>query len=77
MIDLMTIDKNDNIYLADSYDKIKATIGENFVTDSYHKNDPAKKIRKICRPLQCHQEDQSEWHRFHSQNTRRKIHCAK
>jgi hypothetical protein len=27
MIDLMTIDKNDNIYLTDSYDKIKAAIG--------------------------------------------------
>src|SRR6185295_11496300 len=27
-IALMTIDKHDNIYLTDSYDKIKATIGE-------------------------------------------------
>ena len=42
----MTIDKNDNIYLTDSYDKIKATIGDNFVTDSYYKNDPAKKYAK-------------------------------
>ncbi len=46
IIDLMTIDKHDNIYLVDSYDKIKATIGDNFVTDSYYKNDPAKKFLK-------------------------------
>jgi len=46
MINLMTIDKNDNIYLTDSYDKIKAEIGENYVTDSYFKNDPAKKYIK-------------------------------
>ena len=45
-IGLMTIDKNDNIYLTDSYDKIKATIGENFITDTYYKNDPAKKYAK-------------------------------
>ena len=48
MIDLMTIDKNDNIYLTDSYDKIKAAIGDNFVTDSYYKNDPAKKYAKYA-----------------------------
>ena len=48
MIDLMTIDKNDNIYLADSYDKIKAAIGDNFVTDSYYKNDPARKYAKYA-----------------------------
>ena len=45
-IGVMTIDRNDNIYLTDSYDKIKATIGDNFVTDSYYKNDPAKKYAK-------------------------------
>jgi hypothetical protein len=45
-IGLMTIDRNDNIYLTDSYDKIKAAIGENFVTDSYYENDPAKKYLK-------------------------------
>ena len=45
-IGLMTIDENDNIYLTDSYDKIKATIGENFITDTYYKNDPAKKYSK-------------------------------
>ena len=47
-IGLMTIDKNDNIYVTDSYDKIKAAIGENFVTDSYYKNDPAKKYAKYA-----------------------------
>ena len=47
-IGLMTIDKNDNIYLTDSYDKIKAAIGNNFVTDSYYKNDPAKKYAKYA-----------------------------
>jgi len=45
-IGLMTIDENDNIYLTDSYDKIKDTIGTNFITDSYYKNDPAKKYAK-------------------------------
>lgn len=47
-IGLMTIDRNDNIYVTDSYDKIKAVIGENFVTDSYYKNDPAKKYLKYA-----------------------------
>ena len=47
-IGLMTIDKNDNIYLTDSYDKIKATIGDNFITDSYYKSDPAKKHAKYA-----------------------------
>ena len=46
IIGLMTIDRNDNIYLTDSYDKIKAEIGDNFITDSYYKNDPAKKYLK-------------------------------
>lgn len=45
-IGLMTIDKHDNIYITDSYDKIKATIGDNFITDGYYKNDPAKKYLK-------------------------------
>lgn len=45
-IGLMTIDKNDNIYLTDSYDKIKDAVGDNFVTDSYYLNDPAKKYLK-------------------------------
>jgi hypothetical protein len=47
-IGLMTIDKNDNIYVTDSYDKIKDTIGDNFTTDSYYKNDPAKKYLKYA-----------------------------
>lgn len=46
MIDHMTIDRNDNIYLTDSYDKIKDAIGTNFVTDPYYLNDPAKKFIK-------------------------------
>jgi hypothetical protein len=47
-IGLMTIDRNDNIYVTDSYDKIKATIGDNFITDSYYQNDPAKKYLKYA-----------------------------
>ena len=43
-IGLMTIDRNDNIYLTDSADKIKDTIGTNFVTDSFNLTDAAKKI---------------------------------
>lgn len=46
LIGLMTIDKNDNIYLTDSYDKIKDAIGNNFATDSYYLSDPAKKYLK-------------------------------
>ena len=46
MINQMTIDKNDNIYLTDSYDKIKDAIGTSFVTDPYYLNDPAKKYVK-------------------------------
>src|SRR5687768_9855587 len=42
-IGLMTIDKNDNIYLTDSADKIKDTIGSNFVTDSFSLSETAKK----------------------------------
>ncbi|MDQ2922021.1 MAG: hypothetical protein M3R52_10490 [Acidobacteriota bacterium] len=48
LIGLMTIDKNDNIYLTDGYDKIKDAIGNNFVTDSYYLNDPAKKYEKYA-----------------------------
>jgi len=46
MIGLMTIDKNDNIYLTDSADKIKDTIGTNFVTDSFNLSVPARKIER-------------------------------
>ncbi|HKP68434.1 MAG TPA: hypothetical protein VJV05_04060 [Pyrinomonadaceae bacterium] len=42
-IGLMTIDRQDNIYLTDSYDKIKDTIGTNFVTDDFPLSEQAKK----------------------------------
>jgi hypothetical protein len=45
-IGLMTIDNNDNIYLTDSYDKIAAAVGKNFITDTYYKSDPARKYQK-------------------------------
>ena len=56
-INAMSIDQNDNIYVTDSYDKIKDTIGANFVTDPYYAAAPAKTrgnrdyrvIRKIDR----------------------------
>lgn len=41
-IGLMTIDKDDNIYLTDSYDKIKDTIGTNFITDDFPLSAQAK-----------------------------------
>lgn len=41
-IHLMTIDRNDNIYIADSFDKIKDAVGGNFVTDPYYATVPAK-----------------------------------
>ena len=48
-IGLMTIDRNDNIYLTDSADKIKDTIGTNFVTDSFNLSDQARKYEKSNR----------------------------
>ena len=45
-IGLMTIDKNDNIYLTDSADKIKDTIGTNSVTDNFNLSDAARKIER-------------------------------
>src|SRR5687767_6036846 len=45
-IGLMTIDRNDNIYLTDSYDKIKDTIGTDFVTDNFSLSEQAKKYQK-------------------------------
>ncbi len=53
----MAIDQNDNIYVIDSYDKIKDAIGTNFITDPYYAAAPAKTrgnrdyrvIRKISR----------------------------
>jgi hypothetical protein len=41
-IHLMTIDRNDNIYVADSFDKIKDAVGANFVTDPFYPTVPAK-----------------------------------
>ena len=46
MIGLMTIDNNDNIYVTDSFDKIKATVGSNFVTDNFAVSPQAKTIEK-------------------------------
>ena len=45
-IGLMTIDRSDNIYVTDSFDKIKATVGPNFVTDSFDLSTQAKLIEK-------------------------------
>lgn len=45
-IKVMVIDRSDNIYIADSYDKIKDVIGKNFITDPYFLTDPAKKYVK-------------------------------
>jgi hypothetical protein len=44
-IGLMTVDPEDNIYLTDSYDKIKETIGTNFVTDDFTLSAQAKKYQ--------------------------------
>ena len=45
-IGLMTIDRNDNIYVTDSYDKIKDAIGTNFVTDNFALSPQAQKYQK-------------------------------
>ena len=53
LIDLMTIDSDDNIYVTSSYEKIKGAVGSNFVTDSYYLNDrngPAPKYDKSSVP---------------------------
>ncbi|MCY7346182.1 MAG: hypothetical protein LH614_08150 [Pyrinomonadaceae bacterium] len=39
LINLMTIDSKDNIYVTSSYEKIKDAIGNNFVTDGYFLSD--------------------------------------
>jgi len=49
IIGLMTIDKNDNIYVSDSWDKIKDAMGSNFVTDDFSLSAPAKTIEKKTR----------------------------
>ncbi len=45
-IGLMTIDRSDNIYVSDSFDKIKATVGPNFVTDSFALGPQAQTINR-------------------------------
>lgn len=53
LIDLMTIDRNDNIYVTSSYDKIKDVIGTNYVTDSHYlidRNGPKPKYEKASVP---------------------------
>jgi hypothetical protein len=45
-IGLMTIDRNDNIYVTDSFDKIKATVGNNFVTDNFDLSAQAQAIKR-------------------------------
>ena len=39
LIDLMTIDGKDNIYVTSSYEKIKDVIGNNYITDGYFFSD--------------------------------------
>lgn len=46
IIGLMAIDRGDNIYVTDSFDKIKAAVGSNFVTDSFALGAPAKIVEK-------------------------------
>jgi hypothetical protein len=50
VIDLMTIDANDNIYVTSSYDWIRDEVGSNFITDDYYwldRNSPKpKNIKK-------------------------------
>ncbi|MCC6327162.1 MAG: hypothetical protein IT174_01515 [Acidobacteria bacterium] len=53
VIKLMTIDREDNIYVTSSYEKIKETIGTNYVTDSYYladRNSPKPKYDKASVP---------------------------
>jgi NHL repeat len=45
-IDRMTIDKDDNLYVTDSYDKISEQIGTNYVTDPYYRKDSKLKYIK-------------------------------
>lgn len=45
-IQRMTIDKNDNIYVSDSYDKIAAEIDGNYVTDNYLDKAPTDRNRR-------------------------------
>ena len=48
-IGLMTIDRNDNIYVTDSFDKIKDAVGTNYVTDNFALSPQAQKYQKSNR----------------------------
>jgi hypothetical protein len=53
LVDFITIDSNDNIYVTSSYGKIKDAIGTNYVTDSHYLNDrngPKPKYEKSSEP---------------------------
>lgn len=53
VIDLMTIDGKDNIYVVTKYDKIREAIGGNYITDDYYlldRNGPAPKYEKKSVP---------------------------
>lgn len=39
VIKLMAIDRNDNIYVTSSYDKIKDAVGSNYITDEFYLSD--------------------------------------
>ncbi|HEX2639499.1 MAG TPA: hypothetical protein VHL50_02960 [Pyrinomonadaceae bacterium] len=45
-IGLMAIDRDDNIYVTDSFDKIKNTVGTNFVTDNFDLSVQAQTIKR-------------------------------
>ncbi len=47
----MTVDRDDNIYVADSYDKIAELIDSNYVTDDYLKKAPKDRNRRAYRVL--------------------------
>ena len=53
LIGTMAVDRNDNIYVTSSYEKIKDVIGGNYVTDPYYaidRNGPAPKYNKTSVP---------------------------
>jgi hypothetical protein len=53
VIKLMTIDRKDNIYVTNSFEKIKEEIGHNFVTDGFYlldRNSPKPKYEKSSVP---------------------------
>ena len=74
-IGLMAIDKNDNIYFTDSADKIKETIGTNFVTDSFNLSESARKVEKKNRKaFNVIRKISPDGIRVNAQDTRREIH---